>query len=276
MRRLRLDEVAGFERLQSLDDVSKRVAESSRTRDGASGGLQRPDLRELRLDRGQIMMRPALITASEYTLKVYGQGSRGGLSAEPKAGGRCRGPLAAILAQAHPVRAAERRRMGGSKRRSFEAGHRPKFLVVIDGTPESSRAVHFAARRSARTGASLIMLGIVSPPDNFEWLGVGDALRAEAEEEIVAQLDAAADHAKASAGVVPERIVKEGEPADAILELIAEDQDISFLVLAAATDSSGPGPLVTSIASKGGPTFPVPIVIVPGDLGDDAIDALAG
>lgn len=166
--------------------------------------------------------------------------------------------------------------MAGVTRRSFEAGHRPKFLVVIDGTPESSRAVHFAARRSARTGASLIMLGVVSPPDNFEWLGVGDALRAEAEEEVEAQLAEATEHARAAAGVAPEQVVKEGERADAILDLIGEDEDISFLVLAASIDSSGPGPLVASFAGKGAQTFPVPIVIVPGDLSDEAIDALAG
>lgn len=166
--------------------------------------------------------------------------------------------------------------MSGTKRRSFEAGHRPKFLVVVDGTPESSRAVHFAARRSARIGASMVMIAVIEPPDNFEWLGVGDALRAEAQEEVEALLDAAAEHAKTAAGVEPERVIKEGERPAAILELIEEDQDISFLVLAAAVDSSGPGPLVSSIASKGSSTFPVPIVIVPGDLTDEEIDALAG
>src|SRR5690606_33302582 len=62
-----------------------------------------------------------------------------------------------------------------SKRRSYESGHRPKFMVVIDGTPESLRAVHFASRRAARTGASMIMLAAVNPPDNFEWIGVGEA-----------------------------------------------------------------------------------------------------
>lgn len=166
--------------------------------------------------------------------------------------------------------------MSGSRRRSFEAGHRPKFLVVIDGTPESTRAVRFAARRSARTGASLVMLGVVTPPDSFEWLGVGDALRAEAEEEVASLLDAAAADAKAASGVEAERVVREGERATAILDLIGSDQDISFLVLAAATDSAGPGPLVSEIVASGAQTSPVPIVIVPGNLADDAIDALAG
>ncbi|TDR87166.1 universal stress protein [Enterovirga rhinocerotis] len=165
--------------------------------------------------------------------------------------------------------------MSGAKRRSFEAGHRPKFLVVVDGTAESSRAVHFAARRAARTGASLIMLGIATIPDTFEFLGVGDALREEAEEEVTRLLAAATDHAKEAASVAPEQVVKEGGKAECIRELIEEDQDISFLVLAASTDSAGPGPLVSSVASAP-QSFSIPIVIVPGDLSDEEIDALAG
>ncbi len=35
------------------------------------------------------------------------------------------------------------------KRRSYESGHRPKFMVVVDKTPECARAVHFASRRAA-------------------------------------------------------------------------------------------------------------------------------
>ena len=31
------------------------------------------------------------------------------------------------------------------RRRSYEAGHKPKWLVVIDDTPECDRAVYFAA-----------------------------------------------------------------------------------------------------------------------------------
>ena len=38
------------------------------------------------------------------------------------------------------------------KRRSYEAGHKPKFLVVIDDTEECDRAVYFASQRAARTG----------------------------------------------------------------------------------------------------------------------------
>jgi nucleotide-binding universal stress UspA family protein len=162
------------------------------------------------------------------------------------------------------------------KRRSYETGHRPKFLVVVDETPECERALRFAARRVIRTGASLLLLGVVAPPDNFEWLGVGDAMRAEAEEEAAERLDTAAASARAAAGVEPEKVVRVGDKSEAILELIERDEDISFLVLAAGTGTEGPGPLVSNLVGKAAGTFPVPVVIVPGGLTDEEIDALAG
>ena len=41
-----------------------------------------------------------------------------------------------------------------TKRRSFEKGHKRKFLVVIDDTDECERAVHWAASASAAPSRS--------------------------------------------------------------------------------------------------------------------------
>ena len=149
-------------------------------------------------------------------------------------------------------------------------------MVVVDKTPECARAVHFASRRAARTGASMIMLSVVDPPDNFEWLGVGEAMVEEAREAAEKQLDEAAREARNAAGVEPEQVIRVGSRADEIFKLIQEDEDISFLVLAAGASKEGPGPLVSTLAGRAASTFPVPIVIVPGGLSDEEIDALAG
>jgi nucleotide-binding universal stress UspA family protein len=162
------------------------------------------------------------------------------------------------------------------KRRSYESGHRPKFMVVVDETPECERAIRFAARRAARLGASMLMVAVTEPPESFEWLGVGDAMRAEAEEEAIGRLDAAAATARAAAGVEPERMVRLGEPAAEILEVIREDEDVAFLVLATGSGGEGPGLLVSAIAGQAAAAFPIPVVIVPGGLSDEEIDALAG
>ncbi|MEZ0172659.1 universal stress protein [Microvirga sp. TS319] len=162
------------------------------------------------------------------------------------------------------------------QRRSYESGHRPKFMVVVDKTPECAQAVHFASRRCARTGASMLMLAVVAPPDNFEWIGVGEAMIEEASAEAAKLLEAAAREARSAAGVEPEQVIRVGSRAEEIIKLIREDEDVSFLVLAAGSGKEGPGPLVSTLAGKAASTFPVPIVIVPGSLTDEEIDALAG
>ena len=120
------------------------------------------------------------------------------------------------------------------RRRSYEAGHKPKWLVVIDDTPECDRAVYFAARRAARVGAGVIMLRVIETHDrNQQWLGVADIMKAEAHEEANAALDKYATRANGMAGITPERVVREGATADEILGLIEDDEDIAILVLAA-------------------------------------------
>ena len=86
----------------------------------------------------------------------------------------------------------------------------------------------------------------------------------------------AASAARSAAGVEPEQVVRVGDKSEAILELINADEDISFLVLAAGTGTEGPGPLVSNLVGKAAGTFPIPVVIVPGGLTDEEIDALAG
>jgi nucleotide-binding universal stress UspA family protein len=160
-------------------------------------------------------------------------------------------------------------------RRSYEAGHRPKFLAIVDETDECDRAVYFAARRAGRIGAGLALLTVIAPPDFQHWLGVGSVMQAEAEDEAAQRLDVAAARARSVAGIEPERLVRTGLKAEEILRLIEEDEDVSLLVLAAGTGSEGPGPLVAHLAGKAAGSFPVPIAIVPGGLRDADIDALA-
>ena len=160
------------------------------------------------------------------------------------------------------------------KRRSYEAGHSPKFMVVIDDSPECDRALYFASRRSLRIGATVLMLHVIETQDrNQQWLGVADIMRAEAHEEANAVLDRYAARANGVAGITPERVIREGSQADEILKLIDEDEDIAILILAAATSKEGPGPMVSGFA-KGAGTFPIPVAIVPGHLSDEDLDSM--
>jgi nucleotide-binding universal stress UspA family protein len=99
---------------------------------------------------------------------------------------------------------------------------------------------------------------------------------AEATADAEDQLEAAAAKVRNAIGVDPEKVIRIGTKAEEIVKMIEADEDISFLVLAAGTGTEGPGPLVSTIAGKAAATFPIPVVIVPGGLSDEEIDALAG
>lgn len=160
-----------------------------------------------------------------------------------------------------------------SKRLSREAGHRRKFLAIIDDTPECERAVAYASRRAKSTGGVLILLFVIEPGDFQHWLGVEKIMREEATATAKAALDSFATTVREQLGIEPELVVREGRPTEEIYALIEEDQDIAILVLAAGGAKEGPGPLVASIAGKNA-AFPIPVTVVPQNLSDEEIDSL--
>ena len=161
-----------------------------------------------------------------------------------------------------------------SKRLSREAGHRRKFLAIIDDTPECERGVAYASKRAKTTGGVLVLLYVIEPGDFQHWLGVEKIMRDEAMATAGAALDVYATNIREKLGIEPELVVREGKPADEIHKLIEDDQDIAILVLAAGAAKEGPGPLVASIAGRGA-AFPIPVTVVPQNLSDEDIDSLA-
>jgi nucleotide-binding universal stress UspA family protein len=162
-----------------------------------------------------------------------------------------------------------------TQRRSYETGHKPKCLVIVDDSPEADRAVYYASRWAVRSGGGVVMLRIIETEDqNQQWLGVADIMRAEAYEEANAALDRAAGRAGGIAAITPDRAIREGDPIEQILAAIDEDSDITMLVLAANPGAEGPGPLIALIAGAVG-SFPIPVMIIPGELTEADIDALS-
>jgi len=161
-----------------------------------------------------------------------------------------------------------------SRRLSREAGHRRKFLAIIDETPESHRAVAYASRRAKNTNGTLVLLFIIDNSYFQHILGVSDIMRAEAEERAQQALKKVAADVYKDQRIKAEKIVREGTPIEEIAALIEEDRDIAVLVLAAGSSSDGPGPLVQAVAGRDA-AFPIPVTIVPDSLGDDEIDTVA-
>jgi nucleotide-binding universal stress UspA family protein len=163
----------------------------------------------------------------------------------------------------------------GIRRRSHEEGHKRKFLVVVDDTPECDRAIVYAARRAERTGGALVMLFVIDDQAFRGFIGVEQMMRQESRAAAELTLAKVSERARTVAKIEPELVVAEGMRSQAIVSLIEVDEDIAVLVLAAGTGSEGPGPLVSSIAGRGAGTFPVPVTIVPGHLSDEEILAVA-
>lgn len=161
-----------------------------------------------------------------------------------------------------------------SKRLSREAGHKRKFLAIVDDTPECDRAVAYAAHRAKSTSGSVVLLFVIEPGDFQHWLGVEQIMREEAMQHAQSALNAYGARIRESIGIEPELVVREGKTVEEIHGLIEEDQDIAILVLGASNAKEGPGPLVSSIAGKGA-AFPIPVTVVPHSLTDEELESLA-
>ncbi|MGA9442789.1 MAG: universal stress protein [Methyloceanibacter sp.] len=165
------------------------------------------------------------------------------------------------------------------KRQIYHEGHKRKFLVVVDETPECESALAFAASRAERTKGQLALLYVIEPEDGaMHWLGVEEIAREEGlnKAKAVFRLFGRKLKAMGFEDLIPEEIVREGSKSEEITNLIEEDPDIGVLVLGASKDPSGPGPLVSSLAGgRLAGVFPTPITVVPGHLSTDEIRALA-
>ena len=156
-----------------------------------------------------------------------------------------------------------------------EGAKRRKFLVVVDGTPESEVAIHFASLRARHTDGVVTLLAVLEPGDaSQQWLGVQNIMKEEAREEAEQLLHRLASHVNEYAGIRAELIIREGRRAEQVKALIEEDKDVAILVLAAGTGKEGPGPLVTLVAGGSDKAFNIPVTVVPGDLSEEELRAL--
>jgi nucleotide-binding universal stress UspA family protein len=164
------------------------------------------------------------------------------------------------------------------RRRSFEAGHVRKYLLVVDDSVEVESALYYAASRVQRASGIISMLYVIEPQDYMHWVGVRE--RHIEEETTTAKalfrLFRRKLNQEGFEDVVTEEAIREGAKAEQIVQAIDADEDIAILVLGASTDAKGPGPLVASLAAgKQAGSFPVPITIVPGYLALEDIKSLA-
>jgi nucleotide-binding universal stress UspA family protein len=149
-----------------------------------------------------------------------------------------------------------------------------KFMVVLDSSTECLNAMRFAAMRAENTGARVEVLAVIPPEEFNHWIGVGAIMREEARDRINAHFEVFAKWMRDKHNVDPELVIREGEIVSEILSQIRDDSEVDILVLGAANDRKGPGPLVTQLSKSSG-SLEVPIVIVPGSLSKEQLEAIS-
>jgi nucleotide-binding universal stress UspA family protein len=152
-------------------------------------------------------------------------------------------------------------------------GYKRKFLVLIDESPECDRAVSFAAHRVRRTGGTLVLLSVIDTQDFTQFIGVADAMRAEARNEAERNLDARIARLAEIGQIRTETVIREGTPAEAIEALVAADPGIAILVLASGINDKGPGPLIQHFVGHN--RLHILVTIVPPAMTDAEIIAVA-
>lgn len=148
-----------------------------------------------------------------------------------------------------------------------------KLLVVLDDSRECLNAIRFAAMRAAKTNGGVQVLAVIPAGEIQHGMGVAEVMRAEAHERIEAHFEVFAKWMRDRPGVDPELVIREGDPATELLAQINDDPEIGVVVLAASTETSGPGPLITRLLREM-PTLPCPVTIVPGDITRERLEQI--
>lgn len=148
------------------------------------------------------------------------------------------------------------------------------FLVVVDKSAEFQAALRYACRRVLRTRGSIALFRAVPPTEFQHFSTVGELMDHEAKTEAERLLQQVAADVHRQTGQFPSLFIRQGEVLQQLQAVIAENPAISMLVLGAGTGNEGPGPIVSALSGKLAGKIMIPVVIVPGDMTPEQIDAV--
>ena len=148
------------------------------------------------------------------------------------------------------------------------------FLVLVDESDEMHVALRFACLRAKNTGGRVALLHVLAPAEFVHWLGVEAIMKQEIRDQGEALLQKYAGEVTRVTGKPAIMIMREGDQAAQVAQLLREDRTISILVLAASTSAEGPGPVISHLTGRGLDELRTPITVVPGGLTEEEIDAI--
>ena len=148
------------------------------------------------------------------------------------------------------------------------------YLVVADESEEFPVALRYAARMAQNHRGRIAILYVTDLQDFQHWSGIESKMRKELREQSEMYIWNVAKKVNDLNGMVPVLYLREGDRKDALVNVINEDLGIKMLILAAGTSPSGPGPLVSYFSGKGLGRLRVPVLLVPGHIELQKIDAI--
>lgn len=148
-----------------------------------------------------------------------------------------------------------------------------KFLVLLDDTHECLNAMRFAAMRASNSDGGVVILSVIPAEDIQHGFGVAELMRAEARERIEAHYEVFAKWMRSRPKVEPELVIREGDPAEELLRVVAEDPEIGIVVLGLSSEKSAQNPVLTRLL-RDVTALPCPITLVPGDMSKERLEAI--
>lgn len=148
------------------------------------------------------------------------------------------------------------------------------YLIIADGSDEFTIASHYAARIALARRAAVAITHVTDLEDFVHWGKVEAIMRHDLRVQAEKDVWQLAKNLNEDYGLYPSLYIKEGAVVDKIIETIEEDNTIRGLVLAGALNVNNQGPLVTYFSGKGMVKLRIPVIIVPGHLDKEAINAI--
>ncbi len=150
------------------------------------------------------------------------------------------------------------------------------FIVCVDGSASSKAALRFACLKAKNHGGTVNMLYVVEPVDFQSISSVAEAMLEEQIQEGKKILDHLANEMEDNLAIRPTGILLPGKVGEEIIKQTNQMAgNPAMLVLGVIQDSHNVGKLVAWVCAQIGNSIKLPVMLVPGNLSDDEMLALA-
>ena len=150
-----------------------------------------------------------------------------------------------------------------------------RILVLVGGDLSTRAAIAWAARWAVRTGDGIVLFHVIEPDQAMGFGVMQDLMRAEQWQTTDRLMATFSAYAARLTGHPPAQLVREGPLKETVREVLKTEENLSLLVVAASHREAGPAPLISYLASRMGSRVQVPMVLVPGTMTAEQIEAMS-